>query len=124
MVIDEELAINVPEFTKFPPKDKLNVLVFKVAPLFIVKGAFNTLFPPRVTSFPLVLAMITPPEPLKVLGNSTPVVCAPVPLYRNVAEPPKFGDEPVVVAVPSIERIPLKVAPVVVFAPEPESVAV
>ena len=29
---------------------------------------------------------------------------------------------PVVVAVPSIESIPLTVAPVVVFAPEPESV--
>ena len=75
---------------------------------------------PNVT--PLELLMMTPPLPLKVAGNSVPVVCALVPLYCKVAAAPYAATVPAVVAVPSIERMPLTVAPVVVFAPLPDNV--
>ena len=62
-----------------------------------------------------VLAMMIPPEPLKVAINSTPILRAVVVLYCNLAAAPYVGAA-VAVAVPSIDKIPLTVTPVVVLA--------
>ena len=72
----------------------------------IVSGALMIFASFRVT--PLALLMITPPEPLNVVGKEIPVTCAAEPLYCKVAAAPNDGaGVPAVVAVPSIERIPL-----------------
>jgi hypothetical protein len=75
----------------------------------------------KVTPNVFVLSITTPPVPLKVAGNSTPVVCAEVLLYCNVVEAVYVGRAETV-AVPSIDKILLTVTPVVVFVPEPERI--
>lgn len=91
MVIFEALAVSVPFLVKLPPsvRDLLfDALVFRLAPLFMVKGTLlpNILLPPNVIS--PVLAIITPPVPLNVLGHSDPVVLVLAVLYCKVAAAP------------------------------------
>ena len=72
-----------------------------------------TLAAPKVTV--PALAMITPPVPVNVAGNSKPVVA--VVLYASVAAAPYVGSAETD-AVPAIVRIPFTVTPAVVLAPE------
>ena len=113
IVMLDPLAIKVPLFTKLPPKVRSKLLaasVFNVAEgLLMLSGALITFAPPRVT-VPTVLAIITPPEPFQVSGNSGPVIWAPPPLYCNVAPEPYIGNA-VAVVVPSIESMRLTVIP-------------
>lgn len=97
-------------------------LVFKVALVLIDRGALMTLVSLRVTALPLVLSIMTPPEPVQVAGNSVPVVWAPVPLYCSVALAPYAVTVLLAVAVPSSERMPFIVALVKLFAPESDRV--
>ena len=117
MVIFETLAIKVPLFTNPPPNVRSKLLVgsvFNVAEeLLILRVALITFAPPRVT-VPALLAIITPPEPFQVSGNSAPVICAPLPLYCKVAPEPYTGNA-VAVVVPSIESMPLTAIPVLVI---------
>ena len=78
-----------------------------------------------VTPEPLPLAIIMPPLPEKVAGNSLPVVCAAEPAYRRVYAVPDVNILVLAVTVPlpSIERMPVTTTLVVVFTPLPESVS-
>ena len=68
-----------------------------------------------------VLAIITPPVPANVAGNSNPVASGVAVLYASVAARPYVGATEAV-AVPAIVRILFTVTPVVVLASEPPRV--
>ena len=98
----------------FAPNDKAPLVRVSVPAIVLLNEAG------KETPFELLIVRLFGPL---VDGNSTDDgVCKAVPLYCRKDELPKEGDVPVAVAVPSIDRIPFTFAPVVVFAPEPESV--
>jgi hypothetical protein len=92
----------------------LKVPLVRVRVFVMVRDAF------RLT--PNELFIIMPPVPSKVAGSSIPVVWDADPLYCNLEFAPYVGTVPAVVADPSIDRVPLIVVPVIVFAPLPERV--
>ncbi len=95
--------------------------MFNVAPEFMVNGTevLRTFAPFKVIA--PVFAIITPPVAANGVIHSAPAVRGVAVLYLSVAAVPYIGAAETV-AVPSIERIPLTLTPVVVFAPLPESV--
>ena len=75
IVIGEAFAVNNPLLIKFPPNVNPQLfadVVFKIAELLMLSVALIVLAPPSET-VPAVLAMMTPPVPVQVAGNSAPV---------------------------------------------------
>src|SRR6266567_1141948 len=121
---------------ELPPNDRLEEeVVDKLAGVPAMAGPFSVRVlaptenaPPVRVSVPLTVAALFRLTPLALLivkfvtvVNSGPVVCKALPLYSSVELAPQVGAA-LAVAVPCIERVPLTVTPVMVLAPEPESV--
>ncbi len=103
-------------------------LVVEIRPLSVRVLAPIENAPAVRVSVPLTVAALFRLTPLALLivkfvtvVNSGPVVCKALPLYSSVELAPQVGAA-LAVAVPCIERVPLTVTPVMVLAPEPESV--
>ena len=123
IIIGELPAVKVPLFTKLPPKFTWRFPVAIVAPLAIVKGAFelNTLAA-FIVMIP-VLIVVTPPVAANGEIHSTPAVLDVVVLYCSFEAAPYVGAAETV-AVPSIDTVEFTVqfAVVNVLIPELENV--
>ena len=89
MTIGELPAVNVPPLLmKFPPNVVEKFPVFKVEPLFMVRGTPELrTFAPFMVITP-ALAMVTPPVPPNGVVHSAPVVLEVAVLYCKVAAAP------------------------------------
>ena len=70
----EALACNCPSLCVIPNTVSAKLLVWSQPPALMVSGVLMLFAAPRNTRLPLVLAMMTPPVPVQVAGNSMPVV--------------------------------------------------
>ena len=119
-VITPVVPLKVPFTERLPPTPIVRVAPANVAPELTVREELMTLSAFKVT-VPALVAIITPPVPANVAGNSKPVVA--VVLYASVALPPYVGTAETV-AVPAIVSIPftITVTVVIVLTPEPPRV--
>ena len=104
VILEVDPPVRVPLVVEMAPFTVRVLAPIDRAPLVRVRVVLTVTSAFKFT--PLALSIVR----LAILeGNSTPVVWLALPLYCMVAEAPYVGTVPVVVAVPSTERIPLTV---------------